>query len=59
MLDWIFEETDMLEVRFLVLKDNVYVTRKFDSAFECRKFIMKLRRSSKCRLVSYPHEVFR
>lgn len=44
-----------LSVRFIVVATGAVVDKRFDSYYECRKFINKLRHSTKCQLVSYPN----
>lgn len=44
-----------LVVRFIVLETGVVVDKRFDSYYICRKFVNKMKHSSKCRLVSYPN----
>ena len=44
----------MLCVEFVVLESGAFVRKYFDSEYLCRKFVNKLRRSKKCRLVSCP-----
>lgn len=41
-------------VTYIVLKSGVKVERHFDSYYLCKKFVNKLRYSSKCSLISYP-----
>lgn len=43
-----------LSVGFVVLDTSVFVEKRFDSYAECRKFVGKVRRSKKLRLVSHP-----
>lgn len=43
-----------LTVKFLVIATDTVVEKQFDSYYECRKFVNKLRRSRKLRLISYP-----
>lgn len=43
-----------MEVEFKVIATGAVVKRKFDSFWECKKFINKLRHSKKCQLISYP-----
>lgn len=45
----------MFSVTFIVNSSGQRVTRAFDSPFECRKFVNKLRHSKVCTLVSYPN----
>lgn len=45
----------MYEVSFIVLKTNNVVTKKFESEYLARRFINKVKRSKKCRLLSYPY----
>lgn len=44
-----------LTVRFIVVATGAVVDKHFDSYYQCRNFVNKLRYSSKCRLVSYPN----
>lgn len=44
-----------LNVRFVVVATGAVVDKHFDSYYLCRKFVNKLKHSSKCRLVSYPN----
>ena len=44
-----------LEVIYLVLSSNTRIVREFESYYECRKFVNKLRHSKKVRLLSYPN----
>ena len=44
-----------LTVKFIVVNTGAVVIKNFDSYYRCRKFVMKLRHSSKCRLISYPN----
>ena len=45
----------MYEVIYLVLESNTEVTKSFDSEYQARKFVNKLKHSKKCRLLSYPY----
>ena len=44
-----------LTVEFIVLASGALARREFSSYYLCRKFVNKLRRYKKCRLVSYPY----
>lgn len=44
-----------LTVRFLVLETNTIVDKPFTNFIECKKFVNKMKRSKKCRLISYPN----
>ena len=44
-----------LTVKFIVRETGAVVTKEFDSYYRCRKFVMKLKHSKKCCLVSYPN----
>ena len=46
----------MYEVVFYNAED-VRVVRRFDSPYQARVFVQRLRHSRRCRLVSYPAEV--
>lgn len=43
----------MLEVVFLNERRQK-VVKKFDSYYKCRNFVMKLKHSKRCVLISYP-----
>lgn len=45
----------MLRVVFQVVKTGSFVEKTFDSEYLCRKFVNKLRHSTRCRLVTYPN----
>lgn len=45
----------MLRVVFQVIKTGSFVEKTFDSEYLCRKFVNKLRHSTRCRLVTYPN----
>lgn len=45
----------MLRVVFQVISTGRFVEKLFDSEYQCRKFVNKLRYSKRCRLVSYPN----
>ena len=44
----------MFKVVYRILESGVTVTKSFDSPFLCRKTVEKLKRSRKCKLISYP-----
>lgn len=44
--------TSYYEVSFI--KDDVKLTRVFDSEYQARMFTNKIKRSKQCHLVSYP-----
>lgn len=43
-----------LTVRFLVVETGAVVNKHFDSYFQCRNFVNKMKRSRQCKLLSYP-----
>lgn len=45
----------MLRVVFQVVATGNFVEKFFDSEYLCRKFVNKLRHSTRCRLVTYPN----
>lgn len=44
-----------LTVKFLVIETGAVVEKTFDSFYKCRNFVLKMRRSKKCQLISYPN----
>ena len=42
------------KVTFIVNESGVKVTKGFDSPYLARKFVIKLKHSKKCTLLSYP-----
>lgn len=44
-----------LKVEFMVIATGVVKERNFDSYRECRNFVLKLKHSKKCQLISYPN----
>lgn len=46
---------DKFEVTFIVKESGRKVTKEFESAYLCRKFINKLRFSKRLLLISYPN----
>lgn len=37
-----------------ISQSGVRVTKTFDSPYHCRRFVLKLKHSKTCKLVSYP-----
>lgn len=43
-----------MKVTYIINESKTRVTKTFESAYLCRQFVNKLKRSKKCTLVSYP-----
>lgn len=43
-----------MDVVYIVKASGTRVTKHFESPYQCRQFVNKLKRSKKCALVSYP-----
>lgn len=43
-----------LTVKFLVKASGQIIERVFDSPYECRLFVNKLKHSKRCQLISWP-----